>query len=88
MVEDLRGDPEGEHLGAPEDFFNANLRRILQRPYDERLREIERELLIASDEQQMALLLEQQELRITMRERGLVPTSGLLRRGNTDRPRD
>lgn len=79
-VEDLRGDPEGEHLEAPEEFFTANLRRLLVRPYEARLREIERELAVAPAEQQMALLLEQQELRVTMRERGLQPASGLLRR--------
>lgn len=84
MVEDLRGDPEGEHIGDAEEFFNANLRRILQRPFEDRLREIERELLVAPEEQQMALLLEQQELRVTMRERGLSVTPGLLRRRNGD----
>ena len=80
MVEDLRGNPEGEHIPNADDWFTANLQRIVGRPFEERLKEIERELTVASPEQQMALLLEQQELRITMRERGLAPTSGLLRR--------
>ena len=78
-LEELRGDPESQHLSATDEFFEANVRMIQARPFEERLREIERELAIAIPEQQFALLLEQNEILTTVRERGLPITPGTLR---------
>lgn len=80
LVEELRGDREGEHITTPERFYDASVRKLLARPYEDRLARLERELEIATPEQQMALLLEQQEIRLTMRERNLVATPRMLRR--------
>jgi DNA primase len=78
-VESLRGDPEGEHLNAPEQMFDASLRHILARPFEERLRAIERELPEAPAERQAALLLQKAEISRTMRERNLRIKPGTLR---------
>jgi len=81
-VEALRGDPEGEHLAAPEQMFDASIRRILARPYEERLRRIQRDLADASPERQAELLMEKVEVARTMRERNLLLKPGTLRPGN------
>jgi DNA primase len=78
-VEALRGDPEGEHLTAPEQVFEANIRRILARPFEAELRRIQRELDTASPEQQNTLMNEKAELMRTMRERNLPVRAGTLR---------
>ena len=86
-VQDLLGDPEGLNLGAPEQMYDASLQRILARPYEQRLAEIQRELEIAPPEQQMALQLEQHEIRTTMRELRLMAgrKHGMLRQPRRER---
>jgi DNA primase len=78
-VESLRGDPEGEYLTAPEQMFDASVRRLLARPYEERLRQLEGELADAPAERQSALMLEKQEILRTMRDRNLLLKPGTLR---------
>lgn len=79
VVEELRGDPEGEHLTALEEFFEDNVRTLQARPFEERLAALERELREAESEQQVVLLKQMHEVRATMRERGLPVRSGFLR---------
>ncbi|MGI9181861.1 MAG: DNA primase [Longimicrobiaceae bacterium] len=81
VVEELRGDPEGEHLTAPEQFFTASLRGLLMRPFEERLTAISREMPNATPERQEALYREKLEITRTMRERNLPLKEGMLRRG-------
>ncbi|MBW3629001.1 MAG: DNA primase [Gemmatimonadetes bacterium] len=80
-VQDLIGDPEASNLSSPDQIFGASLQRLIARPYEERLAEIQRELEIAPPEQQMALQLEQHEVRTTMREMHLMGSRkhGMLR---------
>jgi hypothetical protein len=78
-LEALRGDPEGEHLHAPEQFFHDNLQPLLARPFEERLAEIEREMQSAAPERQLALLAEMKEIHATMRERRLPLRARALR---------
>lgn len=79
VVEELRGSGEAAETGAAAEVLDGAIRRLQVRPLAERLVEIERELQIAAPEQQMALLLEMQEIRLTIRERGLPFRSGVLR---------
>ncbi|MBA4159014.1 MAG: DNA primase [Gemmatimonadetes bacterium] len=79
MVEELRGDPEAQHMSAPEQFFEMSIRRILARPFEDRLRELDGELDTASPERQAVLLLEKTEILRTMRERKLLLKPGTLR---------
>lgn len=78
-VEELRGDPEAEHLTAPEQIFDASIRHLLARPYEERLAQIERELAAASPERQAELLLEKSRISREMRERNLLFKPAMLR---------
>jgi DNA primase len=80
VLEELRGDPEGEQIVAPEEYFHASVSKLLARPYEERLTEIEREMQAASDEQRLRLLQEVKQITTTMRERGLLRKSGFMRR--------
>jgi DNA primase len=77
-VEALRGDPEAEHLSAPEQMFEASIRRLLARPFEERVRQIEREMARASAERQEELYKEKAELSRTMRERSLLFKAGTM----------
>ena len=79
-VEELRSDPEVAHLSAPEEFFQANLRQILARPYLERLSEIDREFNVTPPEQHIPLMQKKEKILRTMRERKLPLSEGMLRR--------
>ncbi|HEX2093683.1 MAG TPA: hypothetical protein VHG28_14860, partial [Longimicrobiaceae bacterium] len=79
VVEELLDHPEAEQLGDLEDFFQSNVRNLLARPFEERLTEIEREMAIATPEQQVLLLQEMGQVTAMMRERGLLRKSGILR---------
>jgi DNA primase len=81
-VEEILGDPEGAHLTAPEQLFLASVKRLQVRPYEERLSAIEREMAIAQPEQQLALQLEQKEIRTTLEDLHLTGARkhGMLRR--------
>ncbi len=76
VVEELRGDPEAEHMEALESFYADSLRRILARPFHERLAEIERQLRLVPDEESAALIAEKTEIVGTLRARGLMKTTG------------
>jgi DNA primase len=78
-VEEIRGDPEAEHLNAPEQMFDASVRRLLARPFEERLRQLEREMHSAEPERQSQLLQERAQVSQTMRERNLLHRWGTLR---------
>lgn len=78
-VQDLRESGEGGMMSEPERFFEDNLLALVARPFEERLEELERELLIAPPDKQMPLLLEKNELRLSMRERGILPRSRFFR---------
>lgn len=69
FAEELLG--SGEDVGAPEQYFEHNLRRLQARPFEERLDKLQEELQVAGADQQLSLLLEWNELLTTMRERGL-----------------
>jgi DNA primase len=86
-VQDLVGDPEGPNLGPPDEIFGTSLQRISARPYEERLAEIQRELELAPADQQMALQLEQHDIRTTMRELHLMGgrKHGMLRQPPKER---
>jgi DNA primase len=79
VVEALRGDPETEHLTAPEQMFEASVRELLARPLQERLRQIEEELRRVPVERHAALMEEKQQVSRTMRERNLPLRPGTLR---------
>ncbi|MBV9773336.1 MAG: hypothetical protein JO040_05270, partial [Gemmatimonadetes bacterium] len=79
VLEELRGDPEAAEIGDAEAYFQANLHRLLARPFEERLTEIEREMTVATPEQQALLLQETRQITAMMRERGLLKKSGILR---------
>jgi DNA primase len=79
VVESLRGDPEAAHLTAPEQMFEASLRHIQARPFQDRLAEIERKLIAAEPDEQGRLLVEKAELSRTMRERNLLFKPGTMR---------
>lgn len=83
LLEELRGDPEAAEIAAPEEFFDASVRSLLSRPFEERLTEIEREMPLASPEQQQLLLQEAEQISRTMREQGLLRRSGLLARASS-----
>jgi DNA primase len=78
-VETLRGDPEGEHLAAPEQMFEASLRHLLARPFQDRLAEIERRLIAAAPEEQAQLLADKAILSRTMREKNFLIKPGTMR---------
>ena len=78
-MEELRGDPEGQEITDGEDFFQANIRDLLARPYEERLTEIGREMEIGTAEQRRVLLEEMMQVTALMRQRGLLRKSGILR---------
>ncbi|MBA2572561.1 MAG: DNA primase [Gemmatimonadetes bacterium] len=78
VIEDLRASQEAADVPADE-FFDANLRSLLARPLEDRLREIDRELAIAPAEQYMELIREQQAIRLSMRERNLPIQYGVTR---------
>lgn len=84
VVEELRGSGEAAETGAAGEVLDAAVRRLQVRPFVERLQAIERELQIAPPELQMALLLELQEIRLTIRERGLPFRAGVLRAAPQD----
>jgi DNA primase len=78
-VEELRGDPEAQEITDTEDFFQANIRDLLARPYEERLTEIGREMEIGTAEQRRVLLEEMMQVTALMRQRGLLRTYGIIR---------
>jgi DNA primase len=77
-VEELRGDPEGQHMAAPEAYFAASVRQILSRPYEERLRAIDRELMQAQGEREVTLYKEKNDILTLMRERRLYMKHGIM----------
>jgi DNA primase len=79
VAEELRDNPEGAQLAAPELFFEANLKRLQVRPFEERLAGIQRQLGVATPEEQLPLLLEWNEVLQSMREQGLPLRPGLLK---------
>jgi DNA primase len=79
LVEELRGDPEGANLQAPEQVFDASVRHLQARPFEDRLMRIQRELEGAPPERQAELLREMEQISRTMRERKLPFKSGTLR---------
>ncbi|HET7275979.1 MAG TPA: DNA primase [Longimicrobiaceae bacterium] len=76
VVEELRGDPEAQHMEALESFYADSLRRMLARPYHDRLAEIERELRLVPDDESAALIAEKTEIVKSLRERGLMRPTG------------
>lgn len=76
LVEELRGDPQAANMLSPEQTFLGSVRLIQDRPKWMRLAEIDREMAVASAEQQLALYQEKKEL--TSQLRG---PSGYLRKG-------
>lgn len=82
-VEELIGDPEARNLAAPAAFFEANVRSLLARPYEERIEQIKREIAIAPPEQQLLLQEEQAAIRREMVEHDLL---GVKRYGMFGRP--
>ncbi|MET0398458.1 MAG: DNA primase [Longimicrobiaceae bacterium] len=78
-MEELRGDPEAQEIPDAEDFFQANIRDLLARPYEERLTEIGREMEVGTAEQRRVLLEEMMQVTALMRQRGLLRKSGILR---------
>jgi DNA primase len=78
-MEELRGDPEAQEITDAEDFFQANIRDLLARPYEERLTEIGREMEIGTAEQRRVLLEEMMQVTALMRQRGLLRTYGIIR---------
>lgn len=78
-LEELRGDPEALEIPDAEDYFQANIRDLLARPYEERLTEIGREMEIGTAEQRRVLLEEMMQVTALMRQRGLLRKSGILR---------
>ncbi len=79
VVEELRGDPEGEQMAAPEQFFGASVRNLLVRPFEERLAAIAQEMATASSERQDTLLRERQQITQLIREKNLPLRAGMLR---------
>lgn len=77
-VEELRGDPEGEHIQAPSAYFDASRRALLVRPFEERLREIDREMDLATADEEFALYKEKNRILMTLRERGLSSKPGVM----------
>jgi DNA primase len=76
LVEELRGDPQAANMLSPEQTFLGSVRLMQDRPKWMRLAEIDREMAVASAEQQLALYQEKKEL--TSQLRG---PSGYLRKG-------
>ncbi len=88
VLEEIRGDPEGVEIADAEEFFQASIRNLLARPFEERMTEIGREMEIAAPEQQARLLEEKKQITAMMRERGLMRKAGILRNAQSDgRPR-
>jgi DNA primase len=88
VLEELRGDPELQEMGDAEAYFQASIRNLLARPYEERLTEIEREMSVASPEQQARLLEETRQITALMRQQGLLRKPGMLRNAQSGgRPR-
>ena len=85
-VTKLLDDPSD--LADPDEVFGAAARRLLFRGQRERLREIDRELVLADADQQRRLLVEKQELAARLRDAGeagaFVPY-GSEARGSSDR---
>ncbi len=79
VLEELRGDPEGEQMSDAEEYFAASIRNLVARPFEERLTEIEREMSVATPEQQALLIQEKTQVIALMRERGLPRKFGHLR---------
>ena len=79
VLEELRGDPEGLEMADAEEYFQGSIRNLLARPFEERLTEIEREMAVATPEQQALLLQEMKQVTGMMRERGLLRKAGILR---------
>lgn len=78
VIENLRASQEAAEVPADE-FFDANLRSLLARPLEDRLREIDLELEIAPADQYMELIREQQAIRLSMKERNLPIQYGVTR---------
>ncbi len=87
VLEELRGDPEAQEITDAEDFFQANIRDLLARPYEERLTEIGREMEIGTAEQRRVLLEEMMQVTALMRQRGLLRTYGIIRTAKNSHPR-
>ncbi|HEV2146190.1 MAG TPA: DNA primase [Longimicrobiaceae bacterium] len=87
VLEELRGDPELQEMGDAEEFFQANVRDLLARPFEERLTEIEREMAVANPDQQTRLTVEKEQITGMMRKRGLLRKAGFVRQAqNGARP--
>lgn len=71
-VQELTGDPEARNLAAPAAFFEANLRSLLARPFEERIEQIKREIAVAQPEQQIVLQNEQVAILREMLEQNLI----------------
>jgi DNA primase len=78
LLEELRGDPEVASMVPAEAFFRGSVAQILERAHLERLAELNRQLNIASPEQQMMLLREKADLVKSMRENGYLRRPGYL----------
>jgi len=82
-VEALRGDPEGAHFALPEEVFTANVRQIVSRPYEERVRRLNEALEQETDpDRQREILAEKGALLAEMRARGFRIRAGTLRSGS------
>jgi DNA primase len=79
-VEALRGDPEGAHFALPEEVFTANVRRILARPFEERVTSLNEALESETDpDRQREILAQKGALLDEMRARGFRIRAGTLR---------
>ena len=78
LLEELRGDPEVATMVPAEAFFRGSVAQILERAHLERLADLNRQLNIASPEQQMMLLREKADLVKSMRENGYLRRPGYL----------
>jgi DNA primase len=75
----IRNDPEAASLVAPEQMFEDSMRRMLARPFEERLAEIERRLAAAEPDEQTELVREKERVSREMRQRNLMIKPGTMR---------
>lgn len=88
LVEELIGDPEARNLAAPAVFFDANIRALLARPYEERIDAIRRGIDEADPERQLELQFELASIRKEMQEHDLIGVKrfGVLQRRTAPDP--
>lgn len=70
-IQELLNDPEGWNLAHPDRFFEENVRQMELRNQEERFARIDQELRNASPEDQVRLLQEQRDLRVSLERAGL-----------------